>query len=197
MKAFKDYNETQEYTYSEQIKLPAGAYEVKIMKAEEVNDGNCLAILFDITGGECDKYYHEKFANDKKGNFADSARYKGVFKMFYPNGGQYDENNKRRMKTTLENIKRSNPSLNVDFAKEWDGAVLKGCKVGMIFRDQEWEYKGRTGFTAQPYSIITIDDYKSGKFTVPEPKHLTTKASVQSLDTSSNFEEDEDDDLPF
>lgn len=196
MKAFKDYNETQEYTYSEQVKLPAGAYEIKIMKAEEVNDGNCLAILFDITGGEYDNYYHEKFANDKKGNFADSARYKGVFKMFYPNGGQYDENNKRRMKTALENIKRSNPGLNVDFSKEWDGAILKGCKVGMIFRDQEWEYNGRHGFTAQPYSIITLDDYKNGNFTIPEPKHLTAKASVQPSFEEID-EDDEYDDLPF
>lgn len=202
MRAFTDYNQTQEYTYTEQAKLPAGAYTVKIMRVEEANNGKCLAILFDIEGGEFDNYYHEKFKNDKSGNFADEAKYKGVYSLFYPNGSEYDENNKRRMKTALENIRRSNPQLNVDFSKEWDGAALKGCKVGMIFQEQEWEYKGQTGFTAQPYSIISLEQLESGKFKVPDKKCLSKGTFTPSANSSANFENsaeafDDDDDLPF
>lgn len=201
MRAFTDYNQTQEYTYNEQAKLPAGAYTVKIMRAEEANNGKCLAILFDIEGGEFDNYYHEKFKNDKSGNFADEAKYKGVYRLFYPNGSEYDENNKRRMKTALENIKRSNPQLNVDFSKEWDGAALKGCKAGMIFQDREWKYNGSRGMTAQPYSIISLEQLEKGNFNIPEPKLLVDKSvnySAVSYSENNNFSSIADDeDLPF
>ena len=201
MRAFTDYNQTQEYTYNEQKKLPVGAYTVKIMRAEEANNGKCLAILFDIEGGEFDNYYHEKFKNDKSGNFADEAKYKGVYRLFYPNGSEYDENNKRRMKTALENIKRSNPQLKVDFSKEWDGAALKGCKAGMIFQDREWKYNGSRGMTAQPYSIISLEQLEKGNFNIPEPKLLVDKSvnySAVSYSENNNFSSIADDeDLPF
>lgn len=201
MRAFKDYNQTQEYTYTEQTKLPVGAYTVKIMRAEEANNGKCLAILFDIEGGEFDNYYHEKFKNDKSGEFANEAKYKGVYRLFYPNGSEYDENNKRRMKTALENIKRSNPQLNVDFSKEWDGAALKGCKAGMIFQEQEWKFKGQTGFTTQPYSIISLKQLEEGDFNIPKPKLLVDKSvnySAVSYSENNNFSSIADDeDLPF
>ncbi|MBQ7521488.1 MAG: hypothetical protein IJU14_01250 [Clostridia bacterium] len=199
MKAFTDYNQTQEYTYTEQQKLPAGAYRVKLIRAEETNNGNCLAILFDINGGEFDNYYHEKFKNDRNGNFSDTAKYKGVYRLFYPNGTQYDENNKRRIKTALENIKRSNPQLNVDFSKEWDGKIFKDCIVGMIFQDREWEYNGSRGMTAQPYSIISLEQLENGNFKIPEPKYLANKPSVSySANNNDNFSSlDDDEDLPF
>ena len=197
MRTFTDYNQTQEYTYTEQAKLPAGAYTVKIMRAEEANNGKCLAILFDIDGGEFDNYYHEKLKNDRSGIFSDTAKYKGVYRLFYPNGSEYDENNKRRMKTALENIKRSNPQLNVDFSKEWDGAALKGCKVGMIFQDREWEYQGIRGMTAQPYSIISLEQLENGNYYLPEPKHLDNKPTV-GYSANENFSSIADDeDLPF
>lgn len=198
MKAFKNYNQVEEYTYSEQLKLPAGAYEIKILKAEEINDGKCLAILFDINGGKYDNYYHNKFANDKKSLYIKDAKYKGVFRLFYPNGGQYDEQNERRIKTTLENIKRSNPNLKVDFTQEWDGAILKNCKAGMVFRDQEWEYNDKSGITTQPYLIISIEDYQNGNYTIPDIKILSG-TTLKNTNISSSFTpiDDEDDDLPF
>lgn len=201
MRAFTDYNQTQEYTYYEQQKLPAGAYRVKLIRAEEIDGGKCLAILFDIDGGEFDNYYHEKLKIDRSGMFSATAKYKGVYRLFYPNGSEYDENNKRRMKTALENIKRSNPQLNVDFSKEWDGAALKGCKAGMIFQDREWEYNGSRGMTAQPYSIISLEQLEKGNFNIPEPKLLVDKSvnySAVSYSENNNFSSIADDeDLPF
>lgn len=201
MRAFTDYNQTQEYTYYEQQKLPAGAYRVKLIRAEEIDGGKCLAILFDIDGGEFDNYYHEKLKIDRSGMFSATAKYKGVYRLFYPNGSEYDENNKRRIKTALENIKRSNPQLNVDFSKEWDGAALKGCKAGMIFQDREWKYNGSRGMTAQPYSIISLEQLEKGNFNIPEPKLLVDKSvnySAVSYSENNNFSSIADDeDLPF
>ena len=182
MRAFTDYNQTQEYTYYEQQKLPAGAYRVKLIRAEEIDGGKCLAILFDIDGGEFDNYYHEKLKIDRSGMFSATAKYKGVYRLFYPNGSEYDENNKRRMKTALENIK-------------------KGCKAGMIFQDREWKYNGSRGMTAQPYSIISLEQLEKGNFNIPEPKLLVDKSvnySAVSYSENNNFSSIADDeDLPF
>ena len=193
MRAFTNYNNVQEYTDS--IKLPAGAYKAKIIRAEE--QGDALCILFDIADGEYKDFYRKKFGNDKKA-FPDDAKFKGVFRLWYPSGNEYDENNERKMKTALKKICESNSHLNIDFTKEWDGALLKDCCVGVVFREQEYNYKGNHGFTAQPFSLITLSDLKDGNFTIPEPKYL--KGSTANPQQSNGFADmplDEDDDLPF
>lgn len=194
MRGFKNYNDIPEFTDS--VKLPVGAYEVKILRAEEQTgqNNNCaLCLLFDISDGDYKDYYKQKFNADKK-SYPTDAKYKGVLRLWYPNGGEYDDNNEKRIKTALERIKTSN-NLNVDFTQEWDGAKLKGCKVGMVFQDKEWDYNGSRGMTAQPYQIITLDALRDGKFTIPKPKYLngsapaTTSAAVDDIT--------DDDDLPF
>lgn len=198
MRAIYNYNEIAEYT--ETRKIPAGAYEVKIMRAVPepgVAPGTerYFAILFDISDGEFKNYYSERFAADKKA-YPDNAKYKGVLKLWYPNGGQYDESSNRRMKTTLETIKRSN-NLQIDFGKEWDGEQLKGCKVGLILRSEEYDYNGKHGFSAQPFKIISLEDLREGNFTLPEPKYLNGSAPVQGSSAASTIDVLIDDDLPF
>ena len=190
MKAFKNYNQVQAYTDS--VKLPAGAYEVTIKRAEDTEQALCL--LFDISEGEYSGYFMQKFEADKKA-YPDTAKYKGVFRLWYPNGGQYDDQAERRMKTALERITESN-GLTIDFTKEWDGSALKGAKVGMIFRDQEYSYKGYTGMTAQPYQIITLEDLREGRFVLPEPKRLKGEVSG-GTEAVSGAGLPADDDLPF
>lgn len=193
MKGLNDYSSIPEYT--DNVKLPAGAYEITIIRAEEKSEktGDQLCLLFDISDGEYKDYYMNKFNADKK-NFPKDAKYKGVLRLWYPNGGQYDDSNKKRMKTTLERIKQSN-NLRIDFSKDWDGAALKGCKVGMIFRDQEWSYNGMTGMTAQPYQVITLESLKEGKFTIPAPKYLN--GGQPANNDFQPLEPPVPDDLPF
>lgn len=193
MRAFTDYEQTKEYTDFQ--KLPAGAYEVKIIRAEDSD--NALCLLFDITGGEFDNYYHKKFTEDKKSALSQPAKYKGVLRLWYPNGGEYDENAKRRMKTALKTIKEDN-HLSVDFSREWDGAALKDSRTGMIFREQEWAYNGKTGMTAQPYAVISLEKLRSGDFTLPAPKHLSGANAADSAAGAGGFAPVPiDDDLPF
>lgn len=197
-KAMGNYNNVQEF--SEIPKIPAGAYQIEILRAEDTEQALC--ILFDITGGEYDKYYQNKFAAEKKlaqDNPERNPKYKGVLRLWYPSGNDYDETNRKRIKTTLETIKRNN-NLKVDFSKEWDGKQLAKAKSAIILRDQEWEMDGNTGFTAQPFKIIDLDDYKNGKFEIPQPKFLNGNTPTQSSqnNTSADFEEfEDDDDLPF
>ena len=199
MKPLSDYNSIPEFTPIDTRKLPAGAYEITIKRAEEknMNGEDYLCILFDISDGEYKDYFINKFMSDQK-NFSESAKFKGVYRLPYPNGNEYDENRRKHMKTTLEHIKKSN-NLNADFSKKWDGTVLKDCKAGMIFRDCEYDYKGYHGMSAQPYGIITLDELKTGNYTVPEPKYLKGSAPAPApapqeyTQNVSNFV----DDLPF
>ena len=187
MRAFADYETTREYTDFQ--KLPAGAYEITIIRAED--DGKALCLLFDISDGEFKDYYRNKFAEDRK-SYADT-KYKGVFRLWYPNGGQYDDNAKRRMKTALKTIKEEN-NLSVDFTHEWDGAALKGSRTGMIFREQEYDYKGKHGFAVQPFTIISLEKLHSGNCTIPEAKRLSSSASAP---TNGFVDVSGEDDLPF
>lgn len=191
MRAFADYETTREYTNFQ--KLPAEAYEITIIRAED--DGKALCLLFDISDGEFKDYYRNKFAEDRK-SYAD-AKYKGVFRLWYPNGSEWDDSKKRRMKTALKLITEEN-NLRIDFTRKWDGAALKGAKIGMIFQDRQWEYQGKTGWTAQPYALISLGDLREGNFTIPEPKYLS--GTSQSASTSPAAYQDAfsaDDDLPF
>lgn len=190
MRGIPNYNNIQQYT--ERAKLPVGAYEVKIIRAEEQDDTLC--ILFDISDGEYEGFYMDKFNNERKA-YPDSAKFKGVLRLFYPNGGQYDDSNEKRIKTALERIKESN-NLKTDFSKEWDGAVLKNCKVGMVFREEEYDYHGYKGMTAKPYQIIALKALSEGKFKIPDPKYLNGSAP-STTDSSSAEELPLDDDLPF
>lgn len=195
MRPFTNYNNVQ--SYAESMKLPVGAYKVKIIRAEE--QGNALCILFDIAEGEYKYFYNKKFSNDKKA-YPSEAKFKGVFRLWYPSGDERDENNERKMKTALEKICESNSHLHIDFTKEWDGALLKDSYVGMIFREQEYDYKGNHGFSAQPFSLITLTDLKEGNFTIPDTKYLNYSTADSQQNQNNGFTDmpiDEDDDLPF
>ena len=193
MRAFIDYNTTQEYTDFK--RLPAGAYEVEIIRAEDSDKALCL--LFDIRGGDFDSYFKKKLAADRKSTTIQNPKFKGVYRLWYPDGGEWDDNKKRRMKTALKLIAEEN-NLRIDFTREWDGAALKGAKIGMIFQDRQWEYQGKTGWTAQPYALISLGDLREGNFAFPEPKYLS--GTSQSASTSPAAYQDAfsaDDDLPF
>ena len=191
MRAFTDYESTQEFT--ENIRLPAGAYEVTIKSAEDNDDALCL--LFDSSAGEYRDYFMNKFRNDKN-IYPDTAKFKGVYRLWYPKGNESDETNKMRMKTVLKLIKEEN-KLNIDYSKEWDGAALKGSRIGMILRDQEYHYNGYHGFTAQPYGVISMEALRTGKYTVPEPKRLNDSDSFPDSEKLRFFEINVEDDLPF
>lgn len=193
MRAFTDYNTTQEYTDFK--RLPAGAYEVEIIRAEDSDKALCL--LFDIRGGEFDGYFKKKFADDRKSAAVTEPKFKGVYRLWYPNGSEWDDSKKRRMKTALKLITEEN-NLRIDFTHEWDGAALKGAKIGMIFQDRQWEYQGKTGWTAQPYGLISLGNLRAGEFEIPKPKPLGVAA--QSASDSFGYSDAPDltdDDLPF
>lgn len=190
MKKFNGYEETQVYTESK--KLPAGGYVTEIQKVEisEYDWGEVLLLFYDIVEGEFKGFYHEQYKESSQPD----KKYKGVFRLNIPkdDGSEKDEWTKRKFKTCTTAIEDSNDG----YHWAWDESTLVGKKVGIIFQDKEWEFNGRTGITAQPYSMTTTEKIREGKFKIPEVKYLegnSPKASEEFSEVSGIY----DDDLPF
>ena len=197
MKQFNDYKETQAIT--ERPKIPAGAYICVIKNAEikEYNGqfGNYekLEISVDVTEGE----YKDFYANDYRSQQGEDKRWKGVLRLNVPSddGSDYDAFLKRKFKTNIIAVEDSNTGYRWD----WDEKKLKGKKIGLLLQNKEWEFGNKTGWTAQPYGFISVENVREGKFKIPKDKPLKKDDSAPqtSSTTPADIEEIGDDDLPF
>ena len=198
MKPFKDYETTQTITGSRQ--LPVGAYICTILKAEEKvyntskgGEWHKLEISFDIAEGENKGFY----AADYRAQTGEDKKWKGVIRLNVPNddGSEMDAWNKRSFKTNMQAIEESNNGYHWD----WNEAQLKNKTVGIVFRSEEWEYNGRSGWRTAAFKFIPAADVKSGNFKIPDPKPLNGKAASQASTAAdlSDFVEVASADLPF
>lgn len=149
-------------------RLPAGCYECKIIKVEDVANREYLKIYFDITNGN----------------------YKGWFKK------QYDEDN-REQKQWSGNFVRSYKESALPFFKgfvtacensnknfKWDGVNEQDFvkkNVGLVIGYEEYinnNGKKRVRMVADPHSI---DKIKSGEIPIPELKKLDPSKEVQTV----------------
>ena len=105
-------------------------------------------------------------------------------------------------------MEKSNPG----YVFNWDETTLKNKMIGILFRNEEWEYEGKTGWTARPYRAISVDSVRSGDFRLPKDKPLkkeensyaaapapnTYDSYANSYAAPGNFAVvDDDSELPF
>ena len=181
---------------------PLGAYVCRVKKAAVQNNGygDQLCILFDISEGDFNGYY----AADYNANQSQDKKWKGVLRVWIPtdDGSEKDELTKRTFKGLTTAFERSNPG----YAWDWNEASLVGKTIGVLFRNEEWDYKGKTGWAVRPFRAISADSARNGDYTLPKDKPLKNKPStdpfagglynptpVQDFSTFA----DEDDELPF
>lgn len=196
-----NWNEVKEY--SDRQKLPLGAYVCRVKKAvlQDTDYGQQLCILFDIEDGEYKGFYAEDFKNS---TYKDK-KWKGVLRVWLPknDGSEKDEWTKSTLKGMVTAFEKSNPG----YQWNWDENSLAGKVVGILFRNEEWEYEGKTGWTARPFKAISTDTVVDGKYTLPKDKPLKNKtaapvgysAPVYEAPAASQFTmlDDDDSDLPF
>lgn len=201
-----NWNEVQEY--SESAKLPLGAYVCKIKKTaiQSTDYGDQLCLVFDIAEGEQKGFYNADFVANQNPD----KRWKGVLRLFIPkdDGSESDEWTKRTLKGMVTAVEKSNPG----YVWNWDEASLTGKMIGVLFRNEEWEYEGRTGWTVRPFRALSIDTVRSGAFKLPNDKPLKNKttnnftAAAYPRATEAERNEvygyvnnnfDDDDDVPF
>lgn len=186
--------------------IPLGAYVCSIIQAviEDTQYGQVLKVSFDVAEGDQRGYY----AADYRANTAADKKWAGVRTVFLPNydGSEKDERNKRSLKGFCTSVEKSNTGFSCFTGGVMDERALKGKLIGVLMRNEEWEFNGKRGWKVRPFIFISADSVRSGNFRLPEDKPLrkdeTSSASVGSAynePTAQNngFTAVETDDLPF
>ena len=194
----KNWNEVKEF--SDRAKLPLGAYVclVKQCRVQDTNYGSQLAILFDINEGEYKGYFNDEFTANQQ----QDKKWKGILRIWLPkdDGSDKDEFTKSVLKGMVTAFENSN----LGFTWNWNEKSLEGKQIGILFRNEEWEYEGKSGWAVRPFRAISAASVREGKFTLPKDKPLTNKsgtsyqapAYMPPSDTNG-FVVVDDDEIPF
>ena len=140
------------------------------------DEGHCYRIIF----------FDNQNTEDK--------RWKGVLRQYIPtdDGSEKDARTKSYFKAMIEAIEDSNNGYHWD----WDEKKLKGKIVGCLFRLEEWEWDGKSGWRTAALKFIEAQKIRDGKFKVPNDKPLNNQpAFIQLNPLDVNVDDDED--LPF
>ena len=169
--------------------LPAGGYVCQIMsaKVESSDWGDTLIIAHDVCEGD----YREFFKRDYENNTNEDKKWRGTFRLRLPkdDGSEQDSWKKRSLGNFIWAIEESNPGFSFD----WDEKKLKGKKVGLIYRNKEWEYNGKTGWTTEAAGSDSIDNIREGKYKMLKDKPLADRPASPIVKEIEESEES----LPF
>ncbi len=186
-----NWNEVQEF--SDRQKLPLGAYvcKVKQVRVQDNSYGSQLCMLFDITEGE----YANFFKKDFDSNTAQDKKWRGVLRVWIPNDdrSEKDEITKRSFKGMVTSFEKSNPG----YVWDWNENGLVGKTVGILFRNEEWDYNGKHGWAVRPFRAISVDSVRDGSFTIPKDKPLSNTMSTAPAYSNNGFTEVTDEELPW
>lgn len=191
----KPNNWDQVQEISERKQLPLGAYvcEVKQVRVQDNDNGSQLALLFDITEGEHAGFYNQDF----RANSDPNKKWRGVMRVWLPkdDGSEQDELTKRILKGILTAFEQSN----MGYSWNWNEQSLVGKTVGILYRNEEWDYQGKQGWAVRPFRALPVAAVREGNYTLPKDKPLKNKASatVPPANVPAGYTEVEDDDLPF
>lgn len=172
--------------------LPAGGYVCQIMsaKVEDADWGSTLVIAHDVCEGDSVGF----FKRDYEQNDRENKKWRGIFRLKLPkeDGTEQDAWKKRALGNTIWAIEQSNPG----FAWDWDEKKLKGKKIGLIYRNREWSYDGRTGWTTEAGAAESVENIQTGRFRPLKDKALYVRPDEGPTAFGSGAAEDEGD-LPF
>lgn len=175
--------------------LPAGGYvaKVKDVKVTNYGYGDVLVLAFDIAEGEHKGFFQQDFSDQTR----EDKKWRGTFMLNIPqdNGSEKDG----WAKNTFNSVMYAFEDSNRDYHWNWDEKSLKGKEIGVLFRNKEWEFDGRTGWTTECCTMIPAQDVRDGKFKMPKDKPLKkSQSAAASVPAGSDYEEIVgDDDLPF
>lgn len=170
MKQFSGFKAEKSTTRKQ---LPVGGYVAKILNAEEVTYswGSVLEIFFDILEGAHAGFFKKDFDAQQ----GEDKKWRGKYRLSVPkdDGSEKDGWTKRTFNNAIYCIEDGNPGYHWN----WDETTLKGKIVGVLFRNEEWEYNGNTGWSTRACALACVGDIKDGKFKMPKDKPLKNKQS--------------------
>jgi len=187
--------------YSDQERLPAGGYVLKILDVKyQTNEwGDVILLSFDIYEGEQKDF----FAANYRSQTGEDKKWKGVYRLRVPkdDGTEQDSWTMRRFKTVITAFEESNSGYHWN----WDEQTLKGKLIGALFNNKEYEFNGRSGFFTNCHSLVTAEKIRSGKFEIPADTLLKNKQGA-AISAAGPMNGDgflpipdsvDDEDLPF
>ena len=182
MKQINNWNEIKEAGEFES--LPAGGYVAVIKKVEDDTSKECLKISFDIAEGQYKDYYLELY---KSMNFWGGSFYRS-----------YKEKAQSFFKGFITAVEESNSS----FKWNWDEQKLKGQRIGIVLREEEYiPQQGPNAGKVRTRLIVdevrSADKIRKGDYKVKEKK-LLEKTNNNPFNDSSNGSFDiAEDDIQF
>ena len=185
-------------------KLPAGAYICQILHAavtQTAAGDAMLALEIDIAEGDYRDYYRTKFDLLTSPN----KRWQGALRLLLPcdDGSETDERIKQTLKSMIAAVEASNAGYCCFVDGCFDESTLEGKRIGILFRNEEWDFNGRRGWSARARRALSVDDVRAGRYTIPVDKPLSdrTDAAPAAASTPStpydSYTAVEKDDLPF
>ncbi len=170
--------------FTERETLPLGAYVCKVKDVRiDSFDGTSaqLVIRFDIAEGEYADFYKREYAANKNEN----KKFKGVLRVWLPkdDGSEMDEWTKSTFKGMCTAFEKSNPG----YTWNWNEQSLVGRMVGVLFRNEEWEIDGKTGWAVKPFRAISVDSVRSGNFKIPKDKPKKKSSSGYGDSYGGNY----------
>lgn len=179
------YDEAQ--SFGEFETLPAGGYKCIIKKVicEKTGAGKeYLKIEFDIAEGEYKEFYQKKYNNDTRA--PEERKWSGTWTVFTEGYNKGTTNPK--FKGLITSVEASNAKFKFDF----DEQKLINKKVGLVFREEEFEGQdGKVHTSVKPFFAVSYDKAEEAK--VPNPKKLAEKGEAYEAETTELY----NDDLPF
>lgn len=170
-------------------RLPAGGYicritDTRMTVAKSGREG--LILSFDIADGQ----YKDFYANHP------TISWMASLWQSTPTGDSRTDGFFFGMLTAVE---ESNPGFQVMIDKNGNlvESCLEGKLVGVVFRDEEEEYNGRTFFRARPFRICSAQSIEDKSYKMPEPKVLPTADAPAKQGIPDGFDKIDDEDLPF
>lgn len=199
------YKETQATSFSGELpKLEPGGYVLKILavKVENTQYGTKLALQFDIAEGEHKNFFKKLY--EATPDEWESKKWKGSYRIKIPKHEGDDAKYRKSVgffKSQLEAFEKSNTNLHINAESDWDEQILKGKLVGALFNEKEFDYEGKHGMFTQCKRLMSAEDIRGGKFTIPKPDMLKTSAveapAPIPTDLSDFVEVDSSDGVPF
>lgn len=180
------YDEAQ--SFGEFETLPAGGYKCLIKKVvceKSQNGKEFLKIGFDIAEGQYKDFYQRKFENDTR----EDKKWSGIWVLFTE--GYNPGTTNPKFKGLITSVEASNPNFKFNF----DEQTLVNKKVGIVFREEDFEgFDGQVHTSVKPFFAVSYDKAEEAK--IPNKKELSDDVLDKIYEAQAEASADNDD-LPF
>lgn len=165
------YDNAQAAQSGEFKRIEPGNYAAVICKVAEgatYSGAEYIEFWIDIIDGEFARYYEKDYKNQQG-----EKKWRGTLRFFT------SEKALPMLKAGITAIEESNPGFTFD----WDETKVKGKKVGVSIRREQYEAAdGELKFTTRPFMFRDIKKVITGELEVPKDK-LLKQAAGKILDS--------------